>query len=94
MGVDLDDQWSHLCLLDEAGTHFLRVSELLHKLSHELIVANVRELRAITHNDRKSDRVDAQKLARYARVDPQILRPFAPELNERCRPHLKPRNKS
>ena len=61
----------------EAGTHSLWVSELLHNLGHEVIVANVRGLRAITHNDRKSDRVDAQKLARYARVDPQILRPIS-----------------
>lgn len=42
-----------------------------------MIVANVRELRAITHNDRNSDRVDAQWLARYARVDPEILRPIS-----------------
>jgi transposase len=40
-------------------------------------VANVRELRAISHSDRKSDQVDAEKLARYARLDPKILRPIA-----------------
>jgi transposase len=39
-------------------------------------VANVRELRAISHSDRKSDKVDAEKLARYARLDPEILRPI------------------
>src|SRR6201999_2639466 len=43
----------------------------------EVIVANVRELRAISHSDRKSDSVDAEKLARYARLDPEILRPIA-----------------
>jgi len=37
----------------------------------------VRELRAISHSDRKSDQVDAEKLARYARLDPKILRPIA-----------------
>jgi transposase len=42
-----------------------------------VIVANVRELRAISHSDRKSDPVDAEKLARYARLDPKILRPIA-----------------
>ena len=42
-----------------------------------MIVANVRELRAISHSDRKSDQVDAEKLARYARLDPKILRPIA-----------------
>ena len=35
------------------------------------------ELRAISHSDRKSDQVDAEKLARYARLDPNILRPIA-----------------
>jgi transposase len=40
-------------------------------------VANVRELRAISHSDRKSDQVDAEKLARYARLDPNILRPIS-----------------
>jgi transposase len=37
----------------------------------------VRELRAISHSDRKSDQVDAEKLARYARLDPKILRPIS-----------------
>jgi transposase len=37
----------------------------------------VRELRAISHSDRKSDQVDAEKLARYARLDPNILRPIS-----------------
>jgi transposase len=41
-----------------------------------VIVANVRELRAISHSDRKSDQVDAEKLARFARLDPKILRPI------------------
>jgi transposase len=41
------------------------------------IVANVRELRAISHSNRKSDQVDAEKLARYARFDPNILRPIS-----------------
>jgi pantothenate synthetase len=42
-----------------------------------VIGANVRELRAISHSDRKSDTVDAEKIARYARVDPKILRPVS-----------------
>jgi hypothetical protein len=40
-------------------------------------VANVRELRSISHSDRKSDKVDAEKLARYARLDLKILRSIA-----------------
>jgi transposase len=41
-----------------------------------VIVANVRELPAISHSDRKSDKVDAEKLAHYVRLDPEILRPI------------------
>src|SRR5712671_2087979 len=61
----------------EAGTHSIWISEHLQELGHEVIVANVRELRAISHSDRKSDQVDAEKLARYARLDPKILRPIS-----------------
>src|SRR5437899_10260778 len=61
----------------EAGTHSIWISEQLQELGHEVIVANVRELRAISHSDRKSDKVDAEKIARYARLDPGILRPIA-----------------
>lgn len=39
-------------------------------------MANVRELHAISRSDRKSDRMDAEKLARYARLDPEVLRPI------------------
>jgi hypothetical protein len=46
-------------------------------MGHDVLVANVRELRAISHSDRKSDQVDAEKLARFARLDPKILRPIA-----------------
>lgn len=41
-----------------------------------MIVANVRELHTICRNDRKTDRVDAEKLARYSRLDPNVLRPI------------------
>ena len=51
----------------EAGTHSIWTSEQLHELGHQVIVANVRELRAISHSDRKSDHADAEKLARFAR---------------------------
>jgi transposase len=61
----------------EAGTHSIWISEQLQELGDEVIVANVRELRAISHSDRKSDHADAEKLARFARLDPQILRPIA-----------------
>jgi transposase len=59
----------------ESGTHSIWVSEHLRDAGHEVLVANVRDVQAISQSDRKSDRVDAEKLARYARVDPRILNP-------------------
>jgi transposase len=61
----------------EAGVHSIWISEQLQEFGHEVIVANVRELWVISHSDRKSDQVDAEKLARYARLDPEILRPIS-----------------
>jgi len=46
------------------------------KTEMKLIAATIMELRAISHSDRKSDQVDAERLARYARLDPEILRPI------------------
>lgn len=59
----------------ETGAQSGWISRELEALGHEVIVANARELRAISGSGRKSDRRDAEKLARYARVDPAILRP-------------------
>jgi transposase len=42
---------------------------------HEVIVANSRELRLIFKNPKKSDRIDAENLARTARLDPKLLHP-------------------
>ena len=60
----------------EAGTHSLWVSALSTEFGHDVIVANVRELAAITGSTKKSDKNDAVKLARYARLDPSILCPI------------------
>lgn len=60
----------------EAGTHSPWVSRLLEQCGHEVIVANPRQVKLISENSRKNDRVDAQTLARLARVDPQLLRPI------------------
>jgi transposase len=67
---------SGICIAMEAGTDSIRVSEQLQELGHEVIVPNVHELLSISHSNRKSDQVDAAKLARFARLDPQILRPI------------------
>jgi len=60
----------------ETGTHSNWVRTHLAFLGHEVIVANPRELQAITRSDRKSDPEDARKLAMYVRIDPRILRPI------------------
>jgi transposase len=49
---------------------------MLEKHGHEVLVANARKLRAIYQNDSKDDRVDAQMLARVARMDPKLLYPI------------------
>src|ERR1700747_3407870 len=48
----------------EAGVHSIWVSEQLQELGHAVIVANVRELRAISHSDGKSDGAEAEKVHR------------------------------
>ena len=60
----------------EVGTHSAWVSELLKELGHEVIVANARKLRMIFQNDSKNDRIDAEQLARVARMDTKLLYPI------------------
>ena len=59
----------------ETGTHSPWVSRLLSQLGHEVIVAHARKVRLIGESRKKDDRLDAQTLARLARVDPQLLCP-------------------
>ena len=66
----------HSRLALEAGTHSPWVSRHLRALGHEVIVANPRRVRLISSSSRKNDRVDAETLARLARVDPQMLFPI------------------
>jgi transposase len=60
----------------EAGTHSPWVSRLLEECGHEVLVANSRKTRLIYANKRKTDEVDAENLARLARVDPKLLYPL------------------
>jgi transposase len=60
----------------EVGAHSRWVNRLLTELGHEVYVANPRQTRLISQSSRKDDRLDAQTLARLARVDPQLLRPI------------------
>jgi transposase len=109
LGIDLGDNYSHLCLLDtesgevieegrlrttpeafkrrfsserplrvaiEAGTHSPWVSRVLEECGHEVLVANARKTRLIYTNKRKTDEIDAENLARLARLDPKLLYPL------------------
>ena len=60
----------------EAGTHSPWASRVLEECGHEVLVANARKLRLIYANKRKTDEVDAENLARLARVDPKLLYPL------------------
>src|SRR5499433_1341924 len=59
----------------EIGTHSPWISRLLRELGHEVIVANARKVRLIGESRKKDDRLDAQTLARLARIDPELLSP-------------------
>jgi transposase len=59
----------------ETGMHSPWVSRQLSTLGHEVIVAHARNVRLIGESRKKDDRLDAQTLARLARIDPQLLCP-------------------
>ena len=49
----------------------------MEECGHEVLVANARKLRLIyANNRRKTDEVDAENLARLARLDPKLLYPL------------------
>ena len=57
----------------ETGTHANWVHDLVKQFGHEVIVANARKVRAISANERKSDKVDARMLAKLGRADVTLL---------------------
>lgn len=59
----------------EVGMHSPWTSRFLESLGHRVLVANPRKVRAIYQNNRKSDRKDAEMLARIARTDEKLLYP-------------------
>jgi transposase len=60
----------------EVGTHSAWVSRALEAMGHEVVVANARQLRLISHSLKKTDRLDAETLARLVRFDPALLKPI------------------
>jgi transposase len=60
----------------EVGTHSPWVQRLLQELGHEVITAHTQSVRLIYGATNKNDRLDAERLARLARVDPKLLHPI------------------
>ena len=60
----------------EVGTHSPWVDRILRVAGHEVLVANPRKLRFNFKGETKNDRVDAEQLARVARLDPKLLAPI------------------
>lgn len=60
----------------EVGTHSAWIARELAEFKHAVIVANARKVRLIHGVSRKNDRLDAEKLARLARVDAKLLSPI------------------
>jgi transposase len=63
-------------LVVEVGTHSPWVSRWLEAQGHEVIVAHARAVRSIAESDTKSDRHDAEQLARLGRADVRLLCPI------------------
>jgi transposase len=70
------DSEQQMTVAIEAGTHSPWVSRELKKCDHKVLVANPRKTRLIYGQGRKTDKLDAEKLARLARVDPKLLSPL------------------
>ena len=60
----------------EAGTHSPWATSVLEECGHEVLVANARKHRLIYANKQKTDEIDAEILARVARLDPKLLYPL------------------
>jgi transposase len=60
----------------EVGSHSPWVQRLLEELRHEVITAHTQSVRLIYGGKNKNDRLDAERLARLARVDPKLLHPI------------------
>jgi transposase len=69
----------------EVGTHSAWVQEVISGYGHEVLVANPRLMEGSKRRKRKNDRIDANKLARLGRMDPQSLHPIqhrSPEVRQ------------
>jgi transposase len=60
----------------EVGTHSAWVQEAIRGCGHEVLMANPRLMEGSKRCQRKHDRIDANKLARWGRLDPESLYPI------------------
>ena len=60
----------------EVGPRSPWLSRMFSTLRHDVIVANPRQVRLIARSQRKTDRSDAEHLARLGRFDPRLLFPI------------------
>ena len=60
----------------EAGSRSPWLSRVVAELGHEVVVANPRQVALIARSQRKTDRLDAEWLARLGRFDPELLAPI------------------
>jgi transposase len=61
----------------EVGTHSAWVREIIGECGHEVLVANPRLMDGSKRRKRKSDRIDANKLARLGASGPAVVVPNA-----------------
>ena len=71
----LSAEYPGALMVMEVGMHSPWTSRYLEGLGHRVVVANPRKVRAISSNERKCDRRDAEMLARLARSDEKLLHP-------------------
>jgi transposase len=73
---ELSRKYPGALIVMEVGMQSPWTSRFFQELGHRVLVANARKVRAIYQNDRKSDRKDAEMLARLARSDEKLLYPI------------------
>lgn len=66
----------------EAGTHSPWISALLSDMGFNVLIGNPRKLKFIWKSDKKSDRRDAEMLARIARYDKELFYPISHKSRE------------
>ena len=68
--------WAPATIALEVCVHSPWVSRLLTGLNHRVFVAHAAKVPLIYQTKQKRDRVDAERLARLTRVDPELLSPI------------------